>query len=109
MAQQQDGGAEGDFAYKKIEVESGLLRDDLVPSLFVVQVKSDTDVGQQELNDPIGLYRELIPEMQLGDEEVRAMLLRVNAEVPANPVHRSHVWALYPGSTIAAGIQFKHQ
>jgi hypothetical protein len=36
------------------------------------------------------------------------MVLRVNAEVPANPRHRSDVWILYPGSTTAVGIQYKY-
>jgi hypothetical protein len=36
------------------------------------------------------------------------MLLRVNAEIPANPVHRSEVWMVYPGTTTAVGVQYKY-
>jgi hypothetical protein len=34
-------------------------------------------------------------------------VLRVNAEVQANPKHRIEVWAIYPGSTNAICIQYK--
>jgi hypothetical protein len=36
------------------------------------------------------------------------MVLRVNAEISANPKHRTEVWITYPGSTNAIGIQYKY-
>ena len=45
---------------------------------------------------------------ELPEEDVRAMVLRVNAEVPANPKHRSYVFAAYPGSMTLIGLQFKY-
>jgi hypothetical protein len=73
-----------------------------------VQVKSETDSGKSLHNDPIDFLRKQIPEMQLPDEDVRAMVLRVNAERSANPRHRSELWMVYPGSTTAVGVQYKH-
>ena len=31
------------------------------------------------------------------------------AEIPANPVRRSTVWMIYPGSTNAVGVQYKYR
>jgi hypothetical protein len=76
-------------------------------SVFLVQVKSDSEIGRQMLVDPISVLRERVTDMELG-EDVRAQVLRVNAEVPANPVRRSEVWMVYPGSTNAVGIQYKY-
>ena len=97
------------FAWTRITPEGQALYPDEF-SMFLVQVKSDTDIGRELLTDPISTLRERIPEMGLGDEtDVKAMVLRINAEVPANPRHRSEVWITYPGSTTAVGIQFKYE
>lgn len=77
--------------------------------IFLVQVKSESRSGQDSRHDPLTFLRERIPEMGLGDgKDVHATVLRVNAEVPANPRHTSEVWMVYPGSTTAVGVQFKH-
>lgn len=77
--------------------------------VFLVQVKSDSERGKQLLVDPISVFRE-IPEMGIGDDpDVRAQLLRVNAEISANPVRRSAVWLVIPGSTTAVGIEYKYK
>jgi hypothetical protein len=77
--------------------------------VFLVQVKSDTQRGTQLLVDPISVFRE-IPEMGIGaDSDVRAQVLRVNAEISANPVRRSAVWVVIPGNTTAVGIEYKYQ
>jgi hypothetical protein len=78
-------------------------------SVFLVQVKSNSEIGTQMLVDPLSVLRERAPEMEIGEgPDVRAQVLRVNAEVPANPVRRSEVWIVYPGSTNAVGIQYKY-
>jgi len=79
-------------------------------SVFLVQIKSDTDRGQDLLVDPIRFFEENVPEMGLTKgADTRAMVLRINAEVSANPLHRSEVWITYPGSTNAIGLQFKYE
>jgi hypothetical protein len=79
-------------------------------SVFLVQVKSDSEIGTQMLVDPLSVLRERVPAMEIGeDPDVRAQVLRVNAEVPANPVRRSEVWIVYRGSTNAVGIQYKYR
>jgi hypothetical protein len=78
-------------------------------SVFLVEVKSETDIGRQMLVDPLPVLRERVAEMGIGEgPDVRAQVLRVNAEVSANPHRRSEVWIVYPGSTNAVGIQYKY-
>ena len=76
--------------------------------MFLVQVKSEKAAGKHLHNDPLEFFRRQVPEMGIPDEDVRAMVLRANAERSANPRHRSEVWMVYPGSTIAVGVQYKH-
>jgi hypothetical protein len=57
--------------------------------IFLVHVKTGEgrELGVQANNDPIGFFREHIEEMGIPpveSGEVRAQLLRVNAELPAN-------------------------
>ncbi len=117
MATQQQGETrEKEFGYTRLVPQDpgGLLDKDEF-SVFLVQVKSDSDIGREELNDPLAVLRREIPEMELPPKEekgqpptVRAQILRANAEVPANPVRRSMVWMIYPGSTTAVGVQYKY-
>jgi hypothetical protein len=97
-----------DFAWTRLEpVEQALYEHTF--SIFLVQVKSDSEIGRQLLTDPLAVFRDNIPEMRIAEApDVRAMLLRVNAEIPANPVHRSEVWMVYPGTTTAVGVQYKY-
>jgi hypothetical protein len=109
MASERKGAREGDdFAWTRLEPAERALYEHTF-SIFLVQVKSDSDIGKQLLTDPLAVFRENIPEMGIADDsDVRAMLLRVNAEIPANPVHRSEVWMVYPGTTTAVGVQYKY-
>jgi hypothetical protein len=98
-----------DFAWTRLVPEGKALYTDRF-STYLVHVKSDSAAGHQLLADPVGFFKDNIQEMGLGDEpDVRAMVLRVNAEVPANPRHRSEVWMVYPGSKTAVGVQFKYK
>lgn len=80
---------------------------DQVFSVFLVEVKSESEIGKRMLVDPLPVLRERVPGMNIG-EDVRAQVLRVNAERSANPHRRSEVWAVFPGSTHAVGIQYKY-
>ena len=97
-----------DFAYTELKpTKQALFPDDF--SIFLVQVKSETDAGRELHNDPIDFFRRNIPELLEDEEEGRAMVLRVNAERSVNPKHRSEVWISYPGgSKTAVGIQYKY-
>ena len=77
--------------------------------VFLVQVKSNSETGSRLHTDPRTVLRERVPEMGLDDPDVRMQLLRVNAERPANPVRRSTVWIVSPGSTTAVGVEYKYQ
>lgn len=107
--------AEQDFAWRELDVqggtwmraddEDGPLRPDTF-RLYQVQVDSQSDIGKRMLHDPVSVLREKT-DIEI-PEDVRAMVLRVNAEVPANPKHRSYVFAGYPGSMTLIGLQFKY-
>lgn len=95
------------FAAELTLPEEGLGREDF--SVFLVQVKSDSEIGRQVLVDPLSVFRERIPEMGLdGETDVSVQVLRVNAEIPANPVRRSAIWVKFPGSTNLVGIEYKY-
>jgi hypothetical protein len=111
MANERKGAREdADFGWTRLEPAEPehLLAEDSF-SVFLVDVKSESETGQWLLNDPLTLFRDKIPEMGIRDPGVvRAQVLRVNAEVPANPVRRREVWMVYPGSTTAVGVQYKY-
>jgi hypothetical protein len=78
-------------------------------SVFLVEVKSESEVGKQMLVDPLPVLRDRVDGIGIGEgPDVRAQVLRVNAEVSANPHRRSEIWIVYPGSTNAVGIQYKY-
>ena len=109
MAMEQQGGEIKDFAYTElVPKEAGSVLDDEF-KVFMVQVKSDTEIGRALHNDPLTVLRENAPDMGLEGDDVRAQVLRVNAERPANPVRRSEVWMVFPGSTTAVGVQYKYK
>jgi hypothetical protein len=105
----------GEVGWKRRSDEEGVgvdgdaLRRDTY-RMFKVQVDSRTDIGREMLKNPIAVLRRevKIPEMEI-PEDVRAMVLRVNAEVPANPKHRSYLFAAYEGSMTLIGLQFKYE
>jgi hypothetical protein len=104
----RQGAKEEHFSWTRLVPADGeaQLRDPEL-SVFLIQVKSDADIGREELTDPLALYRKKIPEMEI-PEDVSATVVRINAEVPANPVHRSAVWMVHKGAKKAAGVLFKH-
>ena len=108
MESGQEARSDGELDWVEITPERELLREDLGFRIFLVQVKSETDTGKWLHNDPIDCLRTRIPEMAISDEDVRAVVLRANAERSANPRHRSEVWMVFPGSTNAVGVQYKH-
>jgi hypothetical protein len=89
---------------EKGDKEETLRRDEF--SIFLVQVESDKPIGKELLRDPLSVLRKI--DVEIPETDVRAMVLRVNADIPANPRHRSELWMVIPGSTTAVGIQFKH-
>ena len=94
------------FHVTRLTAEDPLYEDEF--SVFLVQVKSDTDEGHALLVDPIAFFEENVPEMGLAKApDTRAMVLRVNAEISANPRHRSEIWVSYSGN--AVGLQYKYE
>jgi hypothetical protein len=102
--------ANDDFEWTELKPERQLTRNgnpELGFRLFLCMAKSDTEQGRALHNDPIAFLRENA-DMGIGDDDVRAMVLRVNAERSANPRHRAEVWMVIPGSTTAVGLQYKY-
>jgi hypothetical protein len=109
--------SEPEFAWRELKADAAAwmrsgdevdpLREDTFRT-FQVQVKSDADIGKEMHKDPVTVLRREIPEMEI-PEDVRAMVLRVNAEVPANPKHGSYVFVGYPGSMTLIGLHFKYE
>jgi hypothetical protein len=111
MAMEQEGATEDDeFGWARLtpETDEQLRYEDRF-SVFLVQVKSDSETGRLLHTDPLTVLRERASEMGLADPDVRLQVLRVNAERPANPVRKSAVWIVYPGSTTAVGVEYKYE
>jgi len=89
-------------------IPEGAERDLYEPALrvFVVRVKSDSDTGRQVRHDPLGFLRANVPEVEVPDR-LRLTLVRLNAEIPANPVHHIMVFALVEKTDIAAALEYK--
>jgi hypothetical protein len=113
MAELQ-GAIEGeDFAWTRLRPAEGGLYEDTF-SVFLVQVKSESDIGTRLLYDPLAVLREKIPEMGIG-EDVQAIVHRVNADIAVRRVHRTEVWFVYPpqpsvasSRQTAVGVQYKY-
>ena len=102
------GNDQPDFHVTRLTAEEPLYKDEF--SIFLVQVKSESEAGHALLVDPIAFFQENVPEMGLRKgPDTHAMVLRVNAEISANPRHRSEIWVSYPGSTRAVGLQYKYE
>jgi hypothetical protein len=81
-------------------------------SQFLVSVKSDSPIGNDWNNDPLDVIRKLDPEgevFRIPREDVQAMTLRVNAELPANPKYTRSIVSGFPGSTRVVIVHFKDQ
>lgn len=113
----QNGGGDGEnFGWTRLTpVEPDHLLGDDNYSMFLVHTKTDTEIGALSNNDPVSFFREYIPEIGLGTTRVPVQVLRVNAEIPFNPVRKSAVWLVYPERTdggadpTAVGVEYKCQ
>jgi hypothetical protein len=98
-------------------------------AFVVVRVKSDSSIGRAAHNDLLGLIRgtripddarddlEKVPSKRREDtfaelrrlipEDARFMLLRGNAEVPANPVRRTAALAVVGNPGLVLGFDYK--
>jgi hypothetical protein len=127
MDERQDHGGGEYFRWTELRAVEGFdpLDGDCLPSLFLIQLKSEAEEVQQLVVDPLGFFADKIPEIlnaaDGGDraqgheltgserEEIRSSVLRVNAHRSANPVHRAEVWAAFKDSPTLAGLQYKFQ
>jgi hypothetical protein len=80
-------------------------------AIIMVQVKSDSETGRAAHNDLLGFLNGegRIPDQLKGllPENPRFMLLRANAEVPANPVRRTALLAVSANPGTVVGVEWK--
>jgi hypothetical protein len=76
--------------------------------LFLIRAKTDSDIGRQFENDPVGVLQERAPEMGI-TSDWKVSTVRVRAEIPANRVHKLSVWIVAPDQRQAAGMDYKFE
>jgi hypothetical protein len=75
--------------------------------VFQIDAKSETDIGHRLHDHPLDLFREKIPEMRIPDG-IRAQVLRVNAERPANPTKHRLICIIDRDDPTVVGVQYKY-
>jgi hypothetical protein len=73
--------------------------------VFYVDVKSDSDFGREAHQNTLKVLESFVPGIE---QDWRVELLRLNAEVPANPVRRSAIWAVKAKAKFAVGVEYKY-
>ena len=97
-----------DFGWSRLVAENPerLLPPETDFQVFQIDVKSDSEFGQAAHNHTLKVLEKL---SDLGiDRDWRVELLRVNAEVPANPIRRRAVWFVNPETKTAVGVEHKY-
>jgi hypothetical protein len=113
MARQ--GATQGeDFAWIELKPDYGqlLYRDSF--RIFLLQVNSESEIGDLLLVDPLSVFREEIG-IDL-EPDLQVSVLRVNAQMPHKPRRRTELWTFYErqsssGATsapTAVGLQYKY-
>jgi hypothetical protein len=113
---------------RRDDPRSGIF-DSPFSALVVVRVKSDSNIGRAAHNDMLGLIRgtrvpaeaqrelDEVPSKRREDtfaelrelipEDARFVLMRGNAEVPANPVRRMSVMGVVKNPGLVLGFDYK--
>jgi hypothetical protein len=113
MAQQDQSGRNGDredevFGWVRLQpVSDGHLLWEPNFEVFQIDAKSETDIGHRLHDNPLELFREKIPEMRIPDG-IRAQVLRVNAERPANPTKSRLICIVDRDDSTVVGVQSKY-
>jgi len=118
MESERNGGGDGEnFGWTRltpVEPEH-LLEPDDPQQIFLVDTKTETEIGKQAANDPVEFFGTEIPEMGLDADGMTVQVLRVNAEIAFNPVRKREVWMVYPQRSskvqapTAVSVQFKYE
>lgn len=119
MNSESNGGGDGEnFGWTRLtpaEPEHLLGENRRPLSVFLVETKTDTELGYQAANDPVTFFREHIPEINLDAPGMTVQVLRANAEIPFNPVRKTAIWMVSdqrssnaPDPT-AVGVEFKDE
>jgi hypothetical protein len=81
--------------------------------IFLIHYKTDSDVGALANNDPLAFFEEFIPEIgnriRRDRRNVRATLVRMNAELPANAMWMHRVAQVIGGSTTIFITDYKDE
>ena len=98
-----------DFGWSRLVPEN---RDELLKPepdfmVFQIDVKSESEFGRAAHTNTLEVLGRL-PDLGI-DRHWRVELLRVNAEVPANPIRRSAIWFVNPTTNTAVGVEHKYE
>ncbi|HYX84860.1 MAG TPA: hypothetical protein VE777_07805 [Gaiellales bacterium] len=74
--------------------------------VFLIRVKTDSDIGHQFENNPLPILRRRIPEI---GKDWTASVFRIRGEVPVNRVHSASLWITIPERKHAMGVNYKFQ
>jgi hypothetical protein len=82
-------------------------------AIYLIHYKTDSRTGEIANNDPLTFFETFIPEIgeriQRDRPDVRATLVRLNAELPANAMWMHRVAQVIPGSTTIFITDYKDQ
>jgi hypothetical protein len=113
MAQQDQSDRDGDreddvFGWVRLQpVSAAYLLWEPNFEVFQIDAESQTEIGHRLHDHPLKLFRERIPEMRIPNR-VRAQVLRVNAERPANPRKCRLICIIDRFDRTVVGVQYKY-
>jgi hypothetical protein len=101
--------SDSDIRCTKLSRQTTALGNDMPPeaqfSTYLIEVKSDTEVGRDLALDPVSVLPDLVDEAI--DRTWTVSLTRVNADAQCKRVHRFELWVVIEGKQHAHGMVYK--
>ena len=101
--------SDSDIRCTKLCTQTTALGHDMPPeaqfSTYLIEVKSETEVGRELALDPVSVLSNLVDEAV--DRTWTLTLNRVNADAQCFRVHRFEVWVVIEGKQQAHGMVYK--
>ena len=108
MADTDDNDDDPNFRVRELNAD---LVDEFSNStvrLFLIQAKTDSDIGRQFESDPVTVLGERRPDIGI-TREWKVSTFRVRAQYPANRVHKIATWIVIPDQQQAVGVDYKYE
>ena len=101
--------SDSDIRCTKLCTQTTALGNDMPPeaqfTTYLIEVKSETDVGRELALDPVSVLPELVDEAV--DRTWTLSVNRVNADAQCWRVHRFEIWVVIKGKQQAHGMVYK--